>query len=79
VLEWRTILVNPNNTIRYKYKVQTVLESPKTTVNHEVIKKILYKLLENKRHGRGREMAQTPVQGLLFSQEPCGKGPQQES
>jgi hypothetical protein len=23
-------------------------------------------------------MAQTPVQGLLFRQEPCGWGPQQE-
>jgi hypothetical protein len=40
---------------------------------------ILYKLLENKRHGIGREIAQTPVQGLLFRQEPCGWRPQQES
>jgi hypothetical protein len=42
-------------------------------------RKFLNKLLENKRHGRGREMAQTPVQGLLFRQEPCGVGPQKEN
>jgi hypothetical protein len=36
-------------------------------------------LLENKMHGRGRETTQTPAQGLLFRQEPCGGGPQQES
>jgi hypothetical protein len=35
--------------------------------------------LENKRHGRGREIAQTPIQGLLFRQEPCGGRLQKES
>jgi hypothetical protein len=35
--------------------------------------------LENKRHGRGRETAKTPAQGLLFKQEPCAGRPQQKS
>jgi hypothetical protein len=32
-----------------------------------------------KGHGRGRETAQTPAQGLLFRQENCGGGSQQQS
>jgi hypothetical protein len=31
------------------------------------------------RNGRGRETAQTPAQGLLFRQEHCGGGLQQEN
>jgi hypothetical protein len=53
------------------YRIPTVLKSPKKQLfNHEVIEKVLYKLLENKRYGRGRETAQTPVESLLFRQDP---------